>query len=115
MGATRDRLLARQAELRVRHDALGGLGAEPPHDPALLAQVFAGTDELMTVVEELAAATARRRVVVALALLGVAAAGAVLVAFGVLPAYWLLAVLALLVTAVLLWLTTRAAPSRAGP
>jgi len=110
VGASRDRLLDRQRELRVRHDALGGLGAEPPHDPAQLALVFAGTDELMTVVDELAAASARRRVVVALVLLGIAAVGAVLVAAGVLPAWVLLVVLVPVVAAVLLWLPTRTGP-----
>jgi hypothetical protein len=106
----RAELLERQRELRARHDALGGLGAEPPYDAGQLDRVFTGTDELMTVVDELAADAARRRLVLTFVLLGVAALGAVLVAAGVLPAWALLGVVVVLAAAIALWLTTRAVP-----
>ena len=112
MGASqrRDQLLRQQRELRARHDALGGLGAEPPHDAARLELVFAGTDELMTVVDARAADAVRRRLVLTFALLGVAALVAVLVAVAVLPAWALLVVVGLLAAALALWLAARSAP-----
>lgn len=112
MGASerRDRLLERQRELRARHDALGGLGVAPPYPAEQLDPLLADTDALMAEVDGLAAVGARRRLLGALALLGVAAVGAVLVAAGVLPAYWLLAVLLVVAAAVALWLTTRDLP-----
>ncbi|GAA3901448.1 hypothetical protein [Actinoplanes auranticolor] len=112
MGASQRRaeLLERQRELRARHDALGGLGAEPPYGPGQLDRVFSGTDELMTVVDELAADAARRRLVLTFVLLGVAALGAVLVAAGVLSPWALLGVVVVLAAAIALWLTTRDVP-----
>jgi hypothetical protein len=106
----RAELLERQRELRARHDALGGLGAEPPYDAGQLDRVFAGTDELMTVVDELAGEAAQRRLMLTFVLLGVAALAAVLVAAGVLPAWALLGVVVVLAAAIALWLTTRAVP-----
>ncbi len=113
MGASerRDRLLDHQRELRARHDALGGLGVEPPYPAEQLDQLFAGTDALMTVVDDMAVDAARRRLRATFVLLGVAAVAAVLVAVGVLPAYALLAVLLVLAAAVALWLTTRDVPA----
>jgi hypothetical protein len=102
----RDQLLERQRELRVRHDALGGLGVEPPYAAEHLDPLLAATDELMEVVDDMAADAARLRLVGVFVLLGVAALGSVLVAVGVLPAYALLAVLIVLAAAVVLWLTT---------
>jgi hypothetical protein len=103
----RDRLLEQQRELRARHDALGGLGAEPPYDAGEFDLVLAGTDELMRVVDELAADAARRRLLVTFTLLGVAAVVAVLVAAGGLPAWALAGALPLLAAAAGLWLLTR--------
>lgn len=116
MGASerRDRLLERQRELRARHDALGAPGAEPPYPAERLEQLFADTDELMKVVDELAADAARRRLLGTFVLLGVAAVAAVLVAVGLLPAWALLAVLLVLAVAVVLWLTTRGVPTPGG-
>jgi len=101
----RELLLERQRELRARHDALGGLGVEPPYAVEHLDPLLAATDALMEVVDGMAADVARRRLTGVFVLLGVAAAGAVLVAVGVLPAYALLAVLVVLAAAVVLWLT----------
>lgn len=114
MGASerRDRLLERQRELRARHDALGGLGVEPPYAAEQLDPLLVATDELMEVVDAMAAVAARRRLVGVFVLLGVAAVGAVLVAVGVLPAYALLAVLVVLAAAVVLWLTMPASGGR---
>jgi len=106
----RDRLLARQRELRVRHDELAGLPAETLQRTDRLDRVLLDTDELMRAVDAGAAETARRLLVATFVLLGLAVVPAVLVAAGVLPAVALLGSLLLLAMAIACWLAGRATP-----
>jgi hypothetical protein len=103
----RDRLLARQRELRGRHDGLADLDAETLHRTERLDPLLRGTDELMRVVDDLAAETAHRLVLATFVLLCLAAVPAVLVAVGVLPAPALLGSLLLLAAAAALWFISR--------
>ena len=111
MGASeqRDRLLARQQALRERYDELAGGDAPEELD----AEALRRTDELMEVADELAAETGRRLLLATFVLLCVAVVPALLVTFGVLPAYALLGSVLLLAVAVALGLTGRSL-TRAG-
>jgi hypothetical protein len=102
-----DPLLARQRELRDRHDALAGLGGAELHDADRLDAVLRDTDELMKVLAERDAATARRLLPVIFVLLGLAVGPAALVAFGVWPPVTLAVSVLLLAAAVGLWLAGR--------
>jgi hypothetical protein len=106
----RDRLLAQQRELRARHHELTGLDAEALHRTDRLDPVLRETDELMKVVDDMAAETAHRLLQATFVLLVLAILPAVLVAVHVLPAPALLGSLLLIAAAAALWLTGRTLP-----
>jgi hypothetical protein len=133
----RDQMLKRQRELAARHEALNRLdpqaqgakpegagsqgakpegagssgakpqGADPQRYGDQLARVFDATNDLIVVLDLIDARAVRRRMLVAVALVGLVFVLAVLVASGVLPAYWLVGALLALTAAVTVWLSTR--------
>lgn len=106
-----DRLADHRRELQAQLAALTDLGGDPLDHPEQLNHVFAGADQCLEVVDAAEARIAQRLRWVAFALLVVAAALAVLVAFGVFPAVVLLGALLLLAAAIGLLFATRKAPA----
>lgn len=118
MGASelRDLTLKRQRELAARHEVLNGIDADPQRYADQFARVLDATNDLIMVLDRIDARAARHRLLGAVVLLGLSPVPAVLVVTGVLGAYWLIAALVLLISAVALWLSTRpGAGEEAGP
>ncbi|MEU4220088.1 hypothetical protein [Actinoplanes sp. NPDC026623] len=103
----RDQTLKRQRELAARHAVLSRLVPEQERHADQLVRVFDATNDLIAVLDRVDARSARRRMLTAIALLGLVVVLAVLVAAGLLPAYGLIAALALLVAAVAVWTAAR--------
>jgi hypothetical protein len=110
----RDQTLRRQRELAARHAVLSRLEPEQERHADQLARVFDATNDLIAVLDRGGARSARRRMLTAIALLGLVVVLAALVAGGLLPSYGLIGALALLVLAVVLWMTTRGLPGVPG-
>jgi len=103
----RDQTLKRQRELAARHAVLSRLVPEQERHADQLVRVFDATNDLIAVLDRGDARSARRRMLTAIALLGLVVVLAALVAGGLLPAYGLIGALALLVAAVAVWMTAR--------
>ncbi|GID92856.1 hypothetical protein ACFQFC_34320 [Amorphoplanes digitatis] len=108
----RDQTLKRQRELAARHAVLSRLTPEQERHADQLVRVFDATNDLIAVLDRVDARSARRRMLAAIALLGLVVAVAAVVAAGYLPEYALIGALALLVAAVVVWIGARGrAPS----